>query len=144
MGKMDISTREWHRIFKRVPRLCVDLVIKDRRGVVLAKRENTFGAGKWNLPGGSVLFGEGIIDAVKRKAKEETGLRVKILKFLGVYEYRGRGNFGHPVSLCFLCKPIGGKLKGDEYGTDVRFFKKLPAKLWPGQINLIKGKGLIR
>lgn len=144
MGKMYLSTREWHSIFKKVPRFCVDLIIKDKRGVVLAKREKTFGAGKWNLPGGTVLFGERIEDAVKRKAKEETGLRVKILKFLGIYEYKGKWNFGHPVSICFLCKPIGGRLKGNKYGTNIRFFKKMPVELWPGQINIIKRKGLIR
>ena len=140
--KDHLSHKEWITIYRKVPRLCVDLVIKDRRGVVLAKRESTYGTGKWNLPDGSILYREKIENAVKRKAKEETGLEVKIVKFLGVYEYQLKGNFGHPISLCFLCRPIGGNLHGYKYGRDVRFFKKLP-KIGFTQINVIKGKGML-
>lgn len=142
MGKK-LTHQEWKIIFKKVPRICVDLVIKDKRGIVLAKRKNTYGAGKWNLPGGNIFFGERIKDTIKRKAGEETGLKVKVVKFLGVYEYPLRGNFGHPISLCFLCVPIGGKLHGDKYGTNVKFFKKLP-RIGFGQLNLIRGKGFMR
>ncbi len=140
-GRMPYSM--WKRIFRRVPRVVVDLVIRDKMGVVLAKREKTYGAGKWNLPGGQILFGESIGHAVRRKAKEETGLNVKVVKFLGVYEYPLKGNFGYPISLCFLCKPVSGKLHGNKYGKGVGFFKKLP-KIGFTQINIIKGRKMIK
>lgn len=141
--KGKLSHKEWKRIFKKVPRICVDLVIKDRRDIVLAKRENTYGSGEWNLPGGHIFFGEAIEHAVKRKAREETGLNVEIVKFIGVYDYKMKSGFGRAISLCFLCRPIGGKLHGYKYGHDVRFFKKLP-KIGFTQINIIRGKGMLK
>ncbi len=141
--KKRLPTKEWKRIFSKVPRIVVDLVIKDGRGIVLAKRENTYGAGQWNLPGGNILFGESVKHAVMRKAEEETGLNVKIVKFIGVFEYPIEKTFGHPISLVFLCRPTGGKLRGDKFGRDIRFFKKLP-KIGFSQIDMIKERKMIR
>lgn len=56
-------------------------IIKGNR-VLLIKWGNTKGSwsGKWTVLGGKVEFGESIVDAVVREAKEETGLDVEPMK----------------------------------------------------------------
>jgi ADP-ribose pyrophosphatase YjhB (NUDIX family) len=41
------------------------------RGVLLALRDVDPCRGMWNLPGGTVRFGEPLVDAVKRVAADE-------------------------------------------------------------------------
>ena len=65
--------------------LVVDVVIRTPRGVVLIKRRNEPYKGRWALPGGFVRYGEMVEDAAAREAEEETGLRVKLGKLVGIY-----------------------------------------------------------
>lgn len=49
------------------------LVSRDGR-VLVVRRAKPPAAGKWSLPGGHVLMGEGLHDAVRRELNEETAL----------------------------------------------------------------------
>ncbi len=80
-----LSKREWNSIFSKVPRVTVDVVAKDRRGVLLVKRAIRPDIGKWHLPGRTVNFKEKLLDAAKRVAREETGLQVRVKKTFGCY-----------------------------------------------------------
>jgi len=125
-----LSKREWNSIFSKVPRVTVDVVAKDRRGVLLVKRAIRPDIGKWHLPGRTVNFKEKLLDAAKRVAGEETGLQVRVKKLLGVIEFMRwkYPGYSHIVDLVFLVEPLRGTLKGNKrYGGDVlKFFKKLP------------------
>lgn len=84
-----------------------------------------------------------------RKAKEETGLKIKVKRFLGIYEIMGRmkePGYAHCVDLAFLCIPVSGKLKGDRrYGGDeLHFFKKLPANVPPEHRDIVKGRFMLQ
>lgn len=59
-----------------------------------------------------------------REAKEETGLDVSIERLLGVYSDPERDPRGHYVSVCFLCKPVGGALRTSEETKEVKAFPK--------------------
>lgn len=107
----------------RSPALTVDAVVTKDDSIVLIKRKNDPFKGKWALPGGFVEYGETIENAVLREAKEETGLDVGIEKLLGVYSDPNRDPRGHTVSVCFLCRIVGGALKADTDSADVREFK---------------------
>ena len=139
-----LSKKEWSSIFKKVPRVTVDLVIKDKRGILLIKRAIKPDIGEWHFPGGTVFYKERIADAVKRKAREETGLQIRIKKFLGIIEFMKWKEVGytHIIDLVFLVKPIRGKIKGDARlaGTDLKFFKRLPKNMIPEQRKILKGK----
>ena len=75
---------EFDRIFSRVPRLTVELVIaSDDRGVLLAMRDFGPCQGLWHLPGGTVRFGEPLVEAVKRVAQDELGVAVSAGETLG-------------------------------------------------------------
>ena len=66
---------EFDRIFSTVPRLTVEVLItSEERGVLLALRDVDPCRGMWNLPGGTVRFGERLVDAVRRVAADELGI----------------------------------------------------------------------
>ena len=108
------------------PALAVDVVIKTRDGVVLVKRRNEPYKGMWALPGGFVEYGEKVEFAAIREAEEETGVKVKIQKLLGVYSDPERDPRGHVISVCFLAKRVGGSLKAASDAKEVMIFKKIP------------------
>jgi 8-oxo-dGTP pyrophosphatase MutT (NUDIX family) len=55
-------------------------VVVDRKGAVALIRQKK----KWTFPKGRVDPGEGINQAARREVYEETGLRVRIVSYLGV------------------------------------------------------------
>lgn len=61
--------------------------------------------GTFNIPGGGVEHGENPVEAVKREAKEETGLKItEIHGLLGVFNSRSSQD-GHPVIVhVFSCE----------------------------------------
>ncbi|ADC65556.1 NUDIX hydrolase [Ferroglobus placidus DSM 10642] len=103
--------------------LTVDAIIPYRGGIVLVRRKNEPFKGKYALPGGIVEYGEKVEDAVIREAEEETGLKCRIEKLVGVYSDPNRDPRGHFVSICFILTPIGGELKAGSDAEDVKVFK---------------------
>jgi 8-oxo-dGTP pyrophosphatase MutT (NUDIX family) len=86
---------EFDSIFSRVPRLCVEVVIAaPERGVLLTRRDIPPNAGAWHIAGGTVLFGEPLVQSVKRVARDELGLEVAVGELLGYIEYPSHYNNG--------------------------------------------------
>ncbi len=106
--------------------LVVDVIIRTPGGVVLIKRRNEPYRGRWALPGGFVRYGERVEDAAAREAREETGLRVKLKKLVGVYSDPKRDPRGHVVSVCFSARRAGGRLRASSDARDVKIFKHIP------------------
>lgn len=131
-NKKPFSSEEFRAIYSKVPRLCVDLVVKTPKGLVLSLRAIKPYKGKWHLPGGTVHYKESIVDAIQRVAKEEIHSRVKIRELLGYMEFpneeKERG-FGHTVTMAFLCFAEGTGLKPNEEALQIRIFRQLPPGL---------------
>ncbi|MHA1834812.1 MAG: NUDIX domain-containing protein [Candidatus Baldrarchaeia archaeon] len=110
-------------MLKKTPTLTVDAIIKTNDDkVVLVKRKNPPYKGWWALPGGIVEYGETVEEAVKREVKEETGLEVEIEKLVNVYSDPNRDPRGHFISICFLCRRIGGTLEAATDAAEVSVF----------------------
>jgi len=139
--KYPLSPNEFFEIYSKVPRLCVDLVIKSKDGILLAKRSINPGKGFWHLPGGTVFKKEKIMDAVLRIAKEETGLVVAPKKILGYIEFLKEVRSGvgfHSVSIAIEVKPIGNNFRPDENASELKYFKKIPSKILKEQGEFLK------
>jgi len=106
--------------------LAVDVIIRTPDGVVLIKRKNEPYKGMWAIPGGFVRYGEKVEDAAAREVKEETSLKVKLGKLVGVYSDPKRDPRGHVVSVCFLAERAGGRLKASSDAQDSKIFKHIP------------------
>jgi mutator protein MutT len=56
------------------PETCVGAVIVDEGDLLLIRRGHGPAAGEWSIPGGRVMAGETLAEAVVREVLEETGL----------------------------------------------------------------------
>ena len=109
------------------PLLAVDAVIFYRDGLVLIERENQPYQGCYALPGGFVEVGETVESAVRREAKEETGLDIELCDLVGIYSDPFRDPRGHVVSIAYSAKG-NGNLKS---GSDARSAKIFPVDRLP-------------
>ena len=107
-------------------RLGCSAAIRDEQGrVLLTKRADN---GQWCLPGGAMEPGESAAEACEREVFEETGLRVRVTRLVGVYShsdqlvvYADGGKF-QIVALHFEAEIIGGELGLSNETTDFGFF----------------------
>lgn len=121
---------EFKAIYSKVPRLCIDLIIERKDGVLLIERAIDPGKGLWHLPGGTMLMGETIWMAATRIAKEETGLEVQKIDFLGVMEFANPANaFFHTVSIVYKCHCTEAQVTGSYQGNNLKFKNILPEKM---------------
>ena len=87
--------------------LAADGVVVLGGEVVLLERDHPPEEGRWVLPGGMVERGETARAACAREVREEVGLDVRPVSFVGLYDAPDRDPRGN-VSAAFLCLPAGG------------------------------------
>lgn len=126
---------EYDSIYSRVPRLCVEMVISTpERGLLLTRRDIPPNVGAWHIPGGTVLFAEPVVEAVKRVAQDELGLEVDVGELLGVIEYPSHylNGLDSPVGLAFACA-IARAAEGRPLPDGGAWFTTLPTGLYDEQ-----------
>ena len=132
---------EFERIFSRVPRLTVELVIASTaRGVLLAPRDFGPCKGLLHLPGGTVRFGEPLVEAVKRVAQDELGIAVSVGQLLGYIEYPSHYNNGldSPVGLAFRAQTSTADMPHEhDLRSKCAWFTVLPANMHDEQKSLL-------
>ena len=113
------------------PKLTVDgVIIKDNKIVLIRRKFEPF-KNHWALPGGFVEYNEKTEDAVIREIFEETGLKTRIKKLIGVYSDPIRDPRGHTVSIVYELEILKGKMIFGDDSSDVNFFNinEIPDKL---------------
>jgi 8-oxo-dGTP diphosphatase len=109
------------------------VVIEDGRALLI-RRGNEPLIGQWSIPGGTLELGETLEEGTARELMEETGLKVRVLEMIEVFE---RINFGrgadetwttmeerrrprfHFVIVDFLCERLSGAPVAGGDVTDV-------------------------
>jgi ADP-ribose pyrophosphatase YjhB (NUDIX family) len=106
----------------------VNLLIINEKDEVLLQRRGTFPY-KWGLVGGITELGESLENTAIREAKEETGLEVKEVNFLGItsgekcYIEFPHGDKAYFITIGYFTKEFSGDLKIDDLETkELRFF----------------------
>src|SRR5437016_2117101 len=79
----------------------VYMVFRRPGGDVVTFRKTFYPPGVYRLPTGGILPGEGIVDALTREAKEETGLSGDPHRLLAVVGYRAGEAGQHPSTYTF-------------------------------------------
>ncbi len=66
--------------------------------------------GCWDIPGGFIEEGEHPLDGVRRELREETGLEVEPLEFIGAWmdRYGGDGTAEATLNLYWSARVVGG------------------------------------
>jgi ADP-ribose pyrophosphatase YjhB (NUDIX family) len=144
-----IPNEDYKKILETMPTCCVDLMLVHDNKFLLLYRKNHPEKDKWCFPGGRIHKNEKILDAVKRKAKEELGLDVKIIKPIGFYETQfDKGIFPdlktgvHTINLTYLVKPLNNdfKIRIDKSSENFKWFENFN-ELIPYVQKIIKDSG---
>jgi 8-oxo-dGTP diphosphatase len=126
-----LTDEEYEFIFRRTPRLCVDLIVFDRDGFVLGKRDINPFRGKWSIPGGRVGYKESVSAAIKRIAKAELGIAVSNPTLVGYIDFLRDGPWLHSVSMVFCATIASGTVRGSAQAQKVRSFSEIPRDMHP-------------
>ena len=69
------------------PMVGVGVMIQNAEGkILMGLRQGSHGAGLWAFPGGSLEFGDSVMETARREVLEETGLVVGELVLVSVFE----------------------------------------------------------
>jgi ADP-ribose pyrophosphatase YjhB (NUDIX family) len=103
--------------------------IEDAANRVLLVRQAA-GLKLWTLPGGKVKKGESLVRALKREAREETGLRIDVGSLLGALDRRDKD----AITLLFAAVPSPRSRKLKQKQNEIKkvsFQTSLPSKTSP-------------
>lgn len=100
---------------------CVGALVFDHDGrLLLVRRVNDPGSGRWSVPGGRVEEGEHDHQAVRREVAEETGIDVQIVGYAG--GVRRPAPDGSVFDIHdYACRPTGGTPRAGDDADDVRW-----------------------
>ncbi len=110
-------------------------VIIDQGRTLLIRRGNEPLLGEWSIPGGTLEIGESLEEGVVRELLEETGIEVRILELIEVFdriyladssiaaETKRRPRF-HFVIVDYLCERLAGEPRAGSDVTDVAFARE--------------------
>ncbi len=136
---------EYERIYAKVPRLRVEVIVVSTDGVLLSRPEAGPWKGLWHIPGGTVRFGERLTDAVLRVARDELAVEVAIDRFLGYVEYPGYlyAGQGWPVGLDFMVHLTASSAEGFRPKPDTaEWFEHLPDGMHQEQKGFLQAQHL--
>ena len=107
------------------------VVIEDGRTLLIRRGSEPL-RGQWSIPGGTLELGESLQAGVARELLEETGLEVRVLDLIEVFDRifpsqssddgsPARGPKFHYVIVDYLCERISGEARAGSDVTDVAF-----------------------
>ena len=100
--------------------VCVD----DEGRILLARRAGEPFRGAWDLPGGFVDEDEHPLDTIRRELREETGLDVEPLDFLGVWmdRYSEDESGESTLNLYWTARIVGGEPEAADDVSELQWF----------------------
>ena len=118
------------------PRLSPAVIVLVQRGnQLLMARSRHFAPGVYSVLAGFVEPGETLEEAVEREVFEETGIRVKDIRYFGSQPWP----FPHSLMIGFTARYAGGEIKiNDEEIEDAGWYTadRLPGQ--PGKISIAR------
>ena len=121
-------------------RTAVTGIINHNGQIIIGKKirkDGHFLSGKWHIPGGHVEKNEHEEEALVREMQEETGLSVKVIKFIDSHSRNGI------LVKWYLCKPFTFDLNPGDDLEEVKFVPKkdvsklcdqVAVSLWPPKV----------
>ena len=130
---------------KKYPRIGVGTIILKEGQLLLLKRLNVHGAGTWSTPGGHLDFGETPTACAIREVKEETGVDITNVRFLGITNDIFKAEGLHYITLWMAGDYLSGEPGINAPGemSQVGWFSinELPQNLFLPLSHLLSGQG---
>jgi ADP-ribose pyrophosphatase YjhB (NUDIX family) len=110
------------------------VVIEDGQAVLIRRGTQPL-LGEWSIPGGTLELGETLEEGVARELLEETGLEVRVIELIEVFDRiyletaageemeKKRPRF-HYVIVDYLCERVGGTAAAGSDVTDVAYARE--------------------
>ena len=137
-----MSSGKWieESLYKKIKQLmplpCVDLLILHKGRILLMLRKNEPGEGEWFAPGGRILHGETIEEAVLRNLKDETGLTpIKITK-IDVMEHIWPNT--HTVTVFHRIDVSKDNVTMNDEHSEYKWITEIPANSHPFLVHMIQ------
>ena len=110
------------------------VVIENGRALLIRRGSEPL-RGQWSIPGGTLEIGESLQTGVARELLEETGLHVRVLDLIEVFDriyiQESDGGGGTPqrpkfhyVIIDYLCERVSGEARAGSDVTDVAFTRE--------------------
>lgn len=120
------------REYPERPVVGVGGVIIENGRALLIRRGSEPLRGEWSIPGGTLEVGETLPEGVARELLEETGIEVRVLELIEVFDRifpdenlqafrRKRSPRFHFVIVDYLCERVGGEAVAGSDVTDVAY-----------------------
>lgn len=130
IGRDDVEAVVQQAVNRTLPRAASKIAMIENGRVLMVMANRGITKGMWNLPGGFIGYGEHPGPSAQREALEEIGIKVKLIRLLGVYAERFERTGGYMLSFIYLGKPLSKKLKLDPNEIDqARWFPLKEAML---------------
>lgn len=117
------------------------VVVKDNK-VLFGKRKNAHGDGAWCYPGGHLEYGESWEECSHREVMEETGIKIKNLRFGAITNDIFKSEKKHYITICMIADFDSGEVKVMEPHKCERWewfeWDKLPSPLFLPITNQLK------
>ena len=100
-------------------------IVKFKDKILLLKRNSKMEMhpNKWSFPGGKVISGETLFQALQREIKEETNLEIEDTKrYISDYTFT-RPSGKNTIGFCFLVNAKNNKVKLSKEFTDLAWIK---------------------
>jgi 8-oxo-dGTP diphosphatase len=99
------------------------LIVEDSRVLLVELGIEPF-KGYWDIPGGFLAADEHPRDGMLREVREETGLEVRVIRWLGVYvdRYGSGTDAEYTLNHYYIVEPIGGMLRAADDAVELRWF----------------------
>ena len=110
------------------------VIIKDGRALLIRRGSEPL-RGEWSIPGGTLELGETLREGVARELLEETGVAVRVLELIEVFERiwveegansassKERPRY-HYVIADYLCERVSGEPRAGSDVTDVAYARE--------------------
>jgi 8-oxo-dGTP diphosphatase len=119
------------------------IVIKDGK-LLIQRRKGSHGSGTWSIPGGHLEFGESFEETAEREVFEETGIKIKNIRFGAITNDILLADGKHYVSIWLVSDYASGEARimepNKSDGLEWCTFTTLPAPLAPWWNQLFKSE----
>jgi 8-oxo-dGTP diphosphatase len=132
-GRISNEHMTTRREYPELPMVGVGgVVIHDGRALLIRRGTEPL-KGEWSIPGGMLEIGETLVAGVERELLEETGLKVRVIELIEIFERISHAEHGradakqnlrpqyHFVIVDYLCEVVSGTAVAGSDVTDFAF-----------------------